>query len=51
MMGKTITVEFLRRSLDRIVSMAQAFGDVEHDGVMGVLREEKKRGRIYYLSP
>lgn len=35
----TLTLDFLRCSLDRMVALAKGFGDVEHDGVKGVLRE------------
>src|SRR5947209_11127465 len=31
--------EFLRRSLDRVLSLARGFGYVEDEGVLGVLRE------------
>jgi hypothetical protein len=38
-MTNYLALEFLRRSLDRLASLADVFGYVEHDGVMGVLRE------------
>jgi hypothetical protein len=31
--------EFLRASLDRVFALANGFGDLEHEGVKGVLRE------------
>jgi hypothetical protein len=31
--------EFLRASLDRVIALSNGFGDVEHEGVKGVLRE------------